>query len=709
MTIKRRRSTITDETIRKTVVAFAAFTIPVGLALHQYVRPVPWLGVLLIVSLMAATRAFGIPLPGKGFASFAVGVAIAAVLSLGWAGGALAGALGLIIGDSIVRRLPLRNSIGNAGHFVTACCLAGIVYFGLVNGAPGVLAFAGSNLWRLVLFIVLFLGIVNTTFYLQLRLSPAIAWVDARLTARWEGTVAVLATLLALSALRIAYAHDLTNVYIAVAGVLAGITILAHWLVRKAAMGEGLQLVQRLTRAMSARPELHRALDDIQRLTRSLVPWEEMQIAAYDAARDEFVVVSDTSPAVDAGSRFAANEGLPALAVRRGRAVVTKQRSRVSSRRRGSSAAASIDNGGRAGSEMVIPLQQGNQLAGLWAIRHRRTDMYRDYDAALLEAVAPQLALSLSLDALINPVLSASEQMAQHVESITATTQQLHAASQESTDTARRLSTTVRTLSETLSKGAEQATAARLSADHTVAEGSDTRQSGEAMLNDARAVRGATADAAKRLTTAAETARAGSEQVSRLRDVSSAVRAFGETITSLADQTGLLALNAAVEAARAGVHGRGFAVVAQEIRDLADRSAEEAEGMDRAVRDIHTTLERAMELMERTRCEVLDVARASGGWVDELDRIVAASEAVAASGHRIAGVARENADHSGVMALALAGARHDAEHAATETDVVAGTSTQQEGAIEALNDAAMQLSRTAADLAAAVTLVRNGE
>jgi methyl-accepting chemotaxis protein len=651
---------------------------------------------MLIVTILAATRAFGIPLPGKGFASFAVGAAIPAVLSLGWAGGALAGAAGLLIGDSIVRRLPLRNAVGNAGHFASACCLAGMIYFTLLRGAPGVIAFQSSNIWRLTIFIMLFLGIVNATFYVQLRLSPAIAWVDARLTARWEGTVAALATLLGLSALRIAYAHDVTNAYIAGAGVLAGITVLAHWLVRKAAVGEGLQLVQRLTRALTARPELHRALGDIQRLTHSIVPWEEMQIAAYDSEHDEFVVVSDTSPAVMVGERFAASAGLAALAVKSSRPVVTK---------RGSSAAPSAVLG--IGSEIAIPLKQGDRLAGLWTIRHSRTDMYRDYDAALLETVAPQLALSLSLDSLIRPVLNASERVAQHVESITATTQQLHAASQESADTARRLSTTVRDLSETLAQGAQQATTAQRSADQTASEGGGTRRSGEEMLTDARAVRGATAQAAKRLTAAADTAREGSDQVARLQDVSNAVRSFGETITSLADQTGLLALNAAVEAARAGVHGRGFAVVAQEIRDLADRSSEEAEGMDRAVRDIHATLQRAMELMERTRREVLSVAQESSAWVDDLDRIVNASEAVAAAGIRIADASRENAEHSGVMALALAGARHGAEHAATETAVVAGSSTQQEAAIESLNAAATQLSHTAQELAAAVRAVRS--
>ncbi|MCL1875123.1 MAG: methyl-accepting chemotaxis protein [Synergistaceae bacterium] len=131
------------------------------------------------------------------------------------------------------------------------------------------------------------------------------------------------------------------------------------------------------------------------------------------------------------------------------------------------------------------------------------------------------------------------------------------------------------------------------------------------------------------------------------------VSSFISVITGIADQTNMLALNAAIEAARAGEAGRGFAVVAEEVRKLAEESAQAAENVNKIIRELESGAHESINATTeagRLLASTLDHAELALGELNSaLSQINKANDSI----QNIAAVTEEQAASSKEVAQAI--------------------------------------------------------
>lgn len=686
-TIRSRRA---DRTLRVGIDLAALAALAVVLLANDVPRPFPLVEYLLLVAAAAATRRYGVALPGKGFSSFVLGVVLFAILRHGWGWGVLVAPAGMLAGDLPLRRLALRQAVANASHLTFGAALVGSLY-DLAGGSYGGGALQPHNLVPFVLLAVGLPVVVNGTYYAELALSESLAWVDARLTLRWEALVYVLSAALALAWLDIAARAMPAGIVLVFAVALVALTFVAHWLVREGVRADELGLVEQLARAVSSAVNLERSFPAIRSLTRRLVPWQAMGVARYDEARRAFVPVVDTAAA--GADAFSAESGLAGAAVRARRALWSGREG-------------SRSGEGGSGSELLIPLYQGESLVGAWRLRHGENGAYRESDAELLGLVAPQLALSLAVHGVLGPLLESSEQTSGYVEHVTATSEEIHASSEEVAAAAQGAEAGAANAADRVA-GAEAAMVDLRATAHDAAQaGEEMHRSLQEMARAAQAVRTATSDTAATLSRIGKTVEQSVAEVGRLREASEQVTRFAETIGAIASQTNLLALNATIEAARAGQHGAGFAVVADEVRRLAEESAKEAQQAGSTTGATRRVIDHAAQLLERMQSEIEAVAGAASRWIAELEGIVRAAETAAHLSSRMVEFPRRNAARTAEMEATLAEVKAAATASAGEAKVVASAAAEQLKAIEDLSQSALELSASAERLAAATRFVR---
>jgi CHASE3 domain sensor protein len=218
----------------------------------------------------------------------------------------------------------------------------------------------------------------------------------------------------------------------------------------------------------------------------------------------------------------------------------------------------------------------------------------------------------------------------------------------------RGINRALRSATDSLSVGTEQIVAAAgqvASSSQSLAEGaSEQAASLEETSSSIEEMSGMTrrnAESAQQARAITQAARASADQsaaavtklntaMDELKASSAAVAKIVKSIDEIAFQTNILALNAAVEAARAGEAGAGFAVVAEEVRSLAQRSAQSAKETAEKIEAALTKSDEGARISQ-------EVSASLGGIIDQvrkLDGLVA--EIAQASGEQSQGIEQVN-------------------------------------------------------------------
>ncbi len=226
---------------------------------------------------------------------------------------------------------------------------------------------------------------------------------------------------------------------------------------------------------------------------------------------------------------------------------------------------------GAAGDQVLVVAQE-TAAAGI-----EGAQTIADDTSSTLSAASLTMLIGLAIGVLVGVVLAIVI-----TRSITGPLNRIIASLNSGSDQTASAAGQVSSASQSLAEGASKQAAAIEETASSVEEMTAMTKRNAKSAGEARDLAGSTNSSAAK---GVEAMTRMSKAIDDIKQSSDSTAKIITTIDEIAFQTNLLALNAAVEAARAGEAGKGFAVVAEEVRNLAQRSAEAAKNTAEMIED----------------------------------------------------------------------------------------------------------------------------